>query len=122
MLEQNKTDKNNLFQEDILNLLTEIDKNRSFTQRQIATRTNLSLGKTNYLVHALICKGILKIKNFSNRPEKLGKLRYVLTPKGFEEKIRLTYYFLKKKEDEYRALKTEWEKLNSQIKRTKNEI
>ncbi|MDD5070036.1 MAG: MarR family EPS-associated transcriptional regulator [Candidatus Omnitrophica bacterium] len=119
MLEQNKTEKINLFQEDILNLLTEIDKKRSFTQRQIATRTNLSLGKTNYLVHALICKGILKIKNFSNRPEKLGKLRYVLTPKGFEEKFRLTYYFLKKKEEEYKALKVEWEKLNARDKPNK---
>ena len=51
----------------------------------------------------------MKAKNFSHSPGKLGKVRYILTPKGIQDKINLTYHFLKKKEAEYNQIKKEWE-------------
>jgi len=68
---------------------------------------NISLGKTNYLLRELIKKGMLKVKNFSEDKEKVRKAKYILTKKGFEEKLRLALYFLKKKENEYLELKKE---------------
>jgi hypothetical protein len=56
-------------------------------------------------------KGLLKIRNFSTRPDKLGKVKYYLTKKGIEEKLNLAYYFLKRKEEEYNRLKKDWEEL-----------
>ena len=58
-------------------------------------------------------KGIVKMKNFSNNPGKLGKVKYILTQKGAEEKIKLTYHFLKRKEAEFNKLKDEWGKIKS---------
>jgi|GEM_PF-992711 EPS-associated MarR family transcriptional regulator len=97
--------------EEALFLLSELDKTPQITQREISLRLKISLGKTNYLINELIKKGVLKVRNFSYRPGKMGKVRYILTPSGFEEKLRLMSYFLKRKEDEYRYLKDEWERL-----------
>ena len=56
----------------------------------------ISLGKTNYLLKELAKKGLLKPKNFTCRGGKIRKVKYILTKKGFEEKLRLTWYFLKR--------------------------
>jgi EPS-associated MarR family transcriptional regulator len=107
MNEQNRI-KNPLEKEEVLYLLSEIYKNPCLTQREISSRVNISLGKTNYLLEALINKGILKIRSFSKQNGKLKKVRYILTRKGFKEKLRLTRYFLKKKEQEYNNIKRQW--------------
>lgn len=110
MVEQ-KLASNGLEKEEVLSLLLEIDKNPLITQREISSRINISLGKTNYLLNSLADKGVLKIKNFSRNDGKFKKVRYILTPKGMQEKLRITYHFLKKKEAEYNALKKQWEQL-----------
>lgn len=97
--------------EETLSLLSEIDKTPQITQREISLRLQISLGKTNYLINELVKKGILKARNFSSRPGKMVKVRYLLTPKGLEEKMRLVSHFLERKEKEYRYLKDEWERL-----------
>ena len=55
---------------------------------------------------ALKNKGLIKMKNFQKNPNKLNYF-YVLTPKGFSEKSKLTINFMKKKFDEYEELKKE---------------
>ncbi|MDD4957097.1 MAG: MarR family EPS-associated transcriptional regulator [Candidatus Omnitrophica bacterium] len=90
----------------ILRLLSSAD---DLTQRDVSAHLDISLGKTNYLLKALIGKGFIKIRNFATRDQKLKKVKYILTKTGFEEKVQLTYYFLKKKEEEYLALKKELE-------------
>lgn len=97
--------------EEVLHLLSEVYKNPHLSQRDISSRLNVSLGKTNYLLNALVNRGVLTIKDFSREDGKLRKVKYVLTRKGFQEKIKLTYYFLKRKEEEYNRLKEEWEQL-----------
>ncbi len=113
MHEQDKTN-NGLQKEGVLDLLFEIDKNPTATQRELSSRINISLGKTNYLLNSLVDKGILKINNFSRNNGKLHKVRYIITKKGFQEKIRLAYYFLKKKEQEYVTIKRFWDDLEKE--------
>jgi len=94
--------------EETLYLISEISNTPSITQRELSSRLNISLGKTNYLINQLVKKGLLKAQSFSRNPGKLKKLSYMLTQKGLEEKIRLTYYFLKVKEMEYLRIKQNW--------------
>lgn len=101
--------------EEAFRLLSELHNSPNLTQRQLSKNLNISLGKTNYLIQQLIKKGIVKMKNFSRNPGKLGKVKYILTGKGMEQKIKLTYHFLKRKEAEYNRIKKEWERLNTTI-------
>jgi EPS-associated MarR family transcriptional regulator len=97
--------------EEYLSIIREIEFNPSATQRTIADNLGISLGKTNYLLNALIKKGVIKAKSFSRNPGKITKINYLLTNKGFQHKITLTQHFLKKKEIEYSRLKQEWDQI-----------
>ena len=102
-------DGNNFLKEETLQLIKEIDGNSSLNQRLLSQKLNISLGKTNYLLKELVKKGIVKIAGFSKNPRKTKKLKYILTPKGIGQKMKLTYYFLQVKEKEYNRLKKEYE-------------
>ena len=102
--------------EEALSVIKEIETNPSTTQRVVSKKLGISLGKTNYILKELIKRGIIKGEYFSTHPGRLKKISYLLTPQGFEEKMRLTHHFLKKKEAEYKFLKEEWEKSNSSQK------
>jgi DNA-binding MarR family transcriptional regulator len=52
-------------------------------QRDLSRRMNLSLGMTNMVLRRLITKGYIRIKQLDHR-----KVEYILTPKGFTEKMR----------------------------------
>ena len=95
--------------EETLQIINEIETDSSLNQRLLSQKLNMSLGKTNYLLKALVRKGIVKIASFSKNPRKTRKLRYILTPKGLEQKVKLTYHFLKVKEAQYNRLKKEYE-------------
>ncbi len=97
--------------EDIFNILRILSSNQNLTQRDLSHHLGFSLGKTNYLLNSLTKKGLLKIKNFTKRDQKLKKVKYILTKKGLRQKLHLTYHFLKRKEDEYNRLRREWEAL-----------
>lgn len=96
--------------EEILSIIKEVELDPSATQRTVSKKVGISLGKTNYLLKELIKKDIIKTRHFLQNPGKIKKISYVLTPKGFEERARLTYHFLKRKEAEYNHLKEEWER------------
>ena len=95
-------------------LLKILKDNPEKTQRQLSKELGLSLGKTNYLVRALMDKGWVKLTNFRRSNNKLGYL-YVLTPKGMEKKSVLTKKFLERKSIEYNKLKEEIEILKSEL-------
>ena len=109
-----------LIREDIFHILRLISSKPDLTQRDLSGNLGISLGKTNYLLRKLIKKGLIKAKNFSHRPGKIKKISYILTPKGFKEKIHLTYHFLKRAEAEYNYLKQEWERLKGKKKKVYN--
>jgi len=91
------------------------------TQRDIADELGISLGRVNYCLRALADKGMIKIKNFHNSNNKTGYL-YLLTPEGISEKMALTEAFLKRKMDEYEALRTEIESLNQELSEPSHSI
>lgn len=97
-----------LLKEEIFNTLRVLSSNNNLTQRDLSAYMGFSLGKTNYLLKSLAQKGFLKIKGFTSEGDKLRKVSYLLTKKGAKEKLKLTYYFLKKKEAEYLGLKKEF--------------
>ena len=76
------------------------------SQRDIAENMGISLGKTNYCVKSLVKKGYIKAKNFYDNNNKKAYM-YILTPRGIEEKARLTYSYLKIKMSEYEEIKKE---------------
>ncbi len=93
-----------------LEILRNIEENPKTTQRQLAKELGLSLGKTNYLIHALLVKGLVIVNNFRKSDNKLGYL-YTLTPEGIDERAKLTILFLKRKSEEYNKLKKEMENM-----------
>jgi EPS-associated MarR family transcriptional regulator len=109
----NRTNGSKIEQEDTLYLLSEISNAPHLTQRELSSKLNISLGKTNYLIQQLIKKGVLKANSFTHNPGKLNKISYMLTQKGLEEKIKLTCHFLRVKEDEYNKVKFYWEQISN---------
>ena len=95
--------KTDLKSEAVLKVLQEIKNNPEMTQRELSSRLGISLGKVNFLLKALIHKGLVKAHNFKNSSNKNAYL-YILTPTGIEEKARITYYFLRRKIWEYEQL------------------
>ena len=89
-----------------LDLLRKLEENPVYTQRELSKEMGVSLGKINYCIKKLTEKGCVKLINFSNSPSKVGYF-YILTPKGIEQKARLTVSFLKIKIKEYELLKEE---------------
>jgi len=93
-----------------LEILRKLEENPNYTQRQISRDLGISLGKTNFLIQALLGRSLLKIDNFRTSDNKLGYL-YLLTPEGVETKRKLTVLFLQRKSEEFDKLKKEMEKL-----------
>ena len=99
-----------------LDLLRKLEQNPKYTQRELSQEMGISLGKVNYCIKKLIEKGWVKISNFSKNPNKVNYM-YLLTPKGIEQKGRLTVLFLKVKLEEYEILKKEINKLKQDAKK-----
>ena len=99
----------NLFQ-----ILKILEKDSNFTQRKLSSTLGVSLGKINYCMKKLIEKGLIKANNFRNHNNKI-QYSYLLTPKGIEEKARLTLEFIKTKTEEYNALEEEIKVLKEDV-------
>lgn len=91
-------------------ILKLVQEQPEISQRELAKALGISLGKANFCLNALIHVGLLKASNFRNSNNKLAYM-YVLTPKGIEEKARITMRFLKYKIEEYQSLQAEIEEL-----------
>ncbi len=91
-------------------LLKTLENNPSLSQRDLAKRLGISLGKVNFCINALVEKGCLKVNNFRNSDNKLA-YAYLLTPKGVEQKARMTVEFLQIKVQEYERLRAEIDEL-----------
>ena len=96
-------------------LLKLLQENPELTQRELAQSMGVSLGKTNYCLKALVEKGLIKAANFKNNPNK-KQYAYLLTPKGIEEKARITLRFLKRKQQEYEVIQREIAALREEVR------
>ena len=88
------------------------------SQPTIAKEIGFSVGKVNFILKALVEKGLVKYERFSTSNNKM-KYKYLLTEKGVKEKILLTQKFIARKKAEYEELQRE---LEEEIKKNQNII
>jgi len=81
-------------------IIDEIGKDLNTTQRKISHQIGLSLGMTNLIIKKLIAKGYVKVKGLNRR-----NVQYILTPRGFAEKVRKTHRYLLRSIDTLKAIK-----------------
>jgi MarR family transcriptional regulator, temperature-dependent positive regulator of motility len=97
-------------------LLRLLEQEPHLSQRELAERMGVSLGKVNYCLRAVMEKGWIKAGNFYRSRDKRAYL-YKLTPRGLSEKAALTLRFLRRKEAEHNALLREIEMLREEVTR-----
>ncbi len=83
-----------------MRILEYIHKNPTITQRDLASKLGIALGLTNSYIKRLYKKGCIKIKNLDGK-----RLKYILTPKGFVEKARLTCNYMARSFNYFREIK-----------------
>jgi EPS-associated MarR family transcriptional regulator len=91
-----------------------VEKQPTITQRELSKELGVSLGKTHYVIKALVKVGWIKLDNFKRSGNKLG-YAYLLTPTGVLEKAKITRRFLIRKQQEYENLKREIEQLQVEV-------
>ena len=87
-----------------LAVLRLLEQRPDMSQRDLSEALGLSLGKTHYVLHSLLDRGMVKAGNFRRSGNKLA-YAYALTPTGLREKLRLTRAFLSRKEAEFEQLR-----------------
>ena len=97
-----------------LKVLRIIEETPEITQRELAQKLGVSLGKVNYCLKALIQRGWVKVNNFRNSRNKVA-YSYLLTRKGIDRKAKITARYLRSKIEEYESLKKEIEVLRREI-------
>ena len=102
-----------LHDETHLKVLRLLESTPNINQRKLAESLGVSLGKTNFCLNALLDKGLVKMENFRTSTRKLN-YAYLLTPSGITAKAALTKRFLKRKMEEYEALRAEIEQLKQE--------
>lgn len=111
----NTTTMHSISDESRYRLLKYLAEHPDATQRQVASELGMSLGKANYCLHALMQKGLVKVRNFTKNSNKSAYV-YILTRKGLEEKVNVTFRFLRRRMAEYDALQKEIERLTAEVK------
>ena len=91
-----------------------LDDDPSISTREIAQKVGISNGAAYYCVTALVEKGFVKLKNFSQSKTKANYI-YELTPRGLRAKAALTVAFLERKRLEYEDLRLEIERLENEV-------
>ena|SRR5450631_631556 len=97
-------------------LLKLLKPNPQVSQREVARELGISLGKVNFCLKALVDRGWIKAANFKNSDNKTAYM-YLLTPRGLQEKSRVTARFLQIKKREYEALRAEIEQIREEAER-----
>lgn len=85
----------------ILRLMGEIDRNGSYTQRELSRRLNISLGLVNTFLKRLVNKGYFKVKTLPR-----NRVKYLLTPAGLARKSKLTVEYLQYSLNFYKEIKS----------------
>lgn len=96
------------------NLLRILSEDADLTQREIAEKMGISLGKVNYCLSEFRDRGFIKVKRFTESKTKFRYI-YILTPQGLEERVRLTLSFFKRKLAQYEEIKQQITDLRREI-------
>jgi len=97
-------------------LLKYLEANPDASQRALARELDVSLGKVNYCLKALIDRGWITVGRFRRSNNKLA-YAYKLTPTGIEAKAEATVRFLNRKLNEYEVLQSEIETLREEARK-----
>ena len=108
-------------QETNFKIMRLLERNPSISTRAIADSVGISNGSAYYCVTALIEKGFVKLKSFTESKNKTNYI-YELTPRGIRVKAALTVQFLDRKRDEYDNLKAEIERLEAELSLVKKPL
>jgi EPS-associated MarR family transcriptional regulator len=100
-------------------LLKEIELNPSCTQRNLAEKLGISLGKVNYVLAGLAEKGYIKAQKLKDHPQNI-RWSYLLTPTGIAEKMNTTRNYLQKRLREYNEIQSEIAELRQEVSRHEN--
>ena len=119
-MKKNIIDNNHKLTSDDLNILRHLESEQKVSQRELSNSLNISLGKVNFIIRALIDKGIVKAQNFKNSKNKRA-YAYYITKEGIQEKSKLTVKFFQRKMSEYDSLKEELRVLEAEIKKKKKD-
>ena len=95
-------------------IMRNLQENPDLTQRELAEMLSMSVGALNYCLNPLIDKGFVKMDDFQKSKNKFNFV-YLLTPKGIAKEVALTSRFLKRKMEDYDALKVEIEALKAKL-------
>jgi EPS-associated MarR family transcriptional regulator len=95
-------------------LLKEIEKNPESTQRSLAGKLDVSLGKVNYVLTGLIKKGIVKAQRLKTDPQNI-RWSYLLTPQGIQEKFQITKNYLDNRLKEFEEIQREIDELKKEV-------
>ena len=101
-------------QETSFKVMQLVDADPYISTREIAQKGGNFNGAAYYCVTALVDKGFVKLKNFTQSRNKANYI-YELTPRGIRAKAALTVQFLERKRDEYNDLKAEIERLENEL-------
>lgn len=88
----------------MVHLLSEIDRNPSFTQRGLAQELGIALGLMNQYLKSCTAKGWIRASQISPR-----RISYFLTPEGFREKSVMVKDYLARSLTFFRDAKQECE-------------
>jgi len=119
-MKKNIIENNYKLTSDDLNILRHLESEQKVSQRELTNSLNISPSKVNFIIRALIEKGIVKAQNFKNNKNKRA-YAYYITKEGIQEKSKLTLKFFQRKMREYDNLKKELRDLEAEIKKNKQE-
>ena len=85
-----------------LELLEALAEDPKARQLDLATRLGVAVGTVNWLLKRLVTKGYVKVKRIGR-----WQWRYLVTPRGFAEKARLTQQYLQSSMRIYRRTREE---------------
>lgn len=88
----------------LVHLLSEIERNPSFTQRGLAGELGIALGLMNQYLKRCVTKGWVRASQVSPR-----RLTYFLTPEGFSEKSHMVTSYLARSLTFFRDARVECE-------------
>ena len=106
---------NHAYEQEIrYHLLRILNKEPKLGQREMAKKIGICLGKVNYCVSELDAKGWIEITRLKSAMKRIPYI-YMLTPKGLEEKGKLTVWFLKRKLSEFEEIKKQIRELHNEV-------
>jgi EPS-associated MarR family transcriptional regulator len=111
------SEENNTLHEDIrFKMLSVLHDNPEISQRELAKAVGISVGRTHYVLKALVEMGLVKLERFSASPDK-RRYTYLLTREGISRKTSTAKHFLARKIAEYEALREEIDSLKQSMRR-----